>query len=123
MKIFAALAVLFSAFASSANANGLSDLKSNAVWAAAQACRAATFGCATEYQVFGDERHNQLDSCHNVNKAVDIVGTNSCLNAFAICLSAQPYVLYCYKNWWIGGIVHWRNSGVCRQRSALIAGQ
>jgi hypothetical protein len=113
------LALLALSFSNGARANGLSDLKSYPVWFAARTCHALTGFCATEFQVFGDERHQGTQSCHNVAKAVDVFGSHACLIAWATCLStvnlANP-VLYCYAyGAGVGQMLNFFDSNKCNR--------
>lgn len=90
----------------------MSRLRSYPVWAAVSSCLAVVSGC--ENATFGISREINRkevckkgrlpESCHLVNKAVDVHGSEACMDNLARCLSVSPTpVLYCYKDWGVIG--------------------
>ncbi len=114
MKFKLLLIAGIAVFGFQSRADAISEqLRSKRVRFAAETCNFLTGGCATKWEVKAGHSNHISGSCHYVDKAMDIYGSNECLNAFALCLVPHVATLYCYKNWWIGGMVNWVNEGKC----------
>lgn len=114
------LSVLFFAYQINAAVGdrALSELRDPNVYAAVQACRLTTGFCATKYETRAGHT-NHVGKCHYVNMAMDIYGSEQCLNWFARCLRALPSpIMYCYKNWGVfAKIARIRNPQACDHKA------
>ncbi len=121
MKHLILTGLVFVSTAASPLPDGSETLESYRLSAAVNACAFATGYCATKYEVSrgADHRYGSgrsANSCHLVNRAVDIYGSSACLHAWAACLTVPPNSLgtfFCYKYWPVGAALNWLNKSSC----------